>query len=305
MTGEITATGVLDRAPATPATSATSATSAPGAASTPAPAVDAAAVHVVKVGGAAIDAGPAATALWSALAARHAALRARGGGLVLVHGGGAAVDRRLAALGRSPRRVGGLRVTSPADAEEVVATIGGLVAGRLAAALAAAGAAPVRLDLADGGTLSLACPDPDGLGRVGRPVGGDPRLLRSLLAGGWLPAIACVGRDGDGFLNVNADDAAAAVAAVLGAAELVLLTDVAGVRDGVGGGGDVIATLDAGRAAALEASGVVAGGMVPKVRAALEAAAASGRPVRIASWAEPRSIDGGGTVILPPGAAAP
>lgn len=264
--------------------------------------VDSAAVRVVKIGGAAIDAGADAAALWDALAALHAELRALRGGVVIVHGGGAAVDRRLGRFGLQPRRIDGLRVTGPAEIDEVVATIGGLVNAQVAAALSAAGAPAVGLGLADGGSVALACPDPDGLGRVGRPAGGDPRLLHGLLAGGWLPAIACVGRDADGFLNVNADEAAAGLAASLPAAELILLTDVPGVRGGAGGSGDVLPKLDAAEAARLEASGVISGGMVPKVRAALDVARASGRPVRIASWRDPSSIASGGTLVLPPAA---
>ena len=268
-----------------------------------APSIDPAAVRVVKIGGAAIDAGASADGLWAALARWHASLAALGGGLVVVHGGGAAVDRHLARLGIEPRRIGGLRVTSEAEADEVVAIIAGLVAGRLAGRLAAAGATPVSLDISSGGTLALDCPDPHRLGRVGRPVGGDAGLLGTLLAGGWLPCLACVGRDAEGFLNVNADEAAAAVAGVLEAGELVLLTDVAGVRDGAGGSGELIAELDGEAIARLEAEGVIAGGMIPKVRAALAAAESSGRPVRIASWTDPASIDGGGTLVRPATAA--
>ncbi|MHC4809237.1 MAG: acetylglutamate kinase [Planctomycetota bacterium] len=286
-----------------PRVSAAAAQPAPAPDSTPA--VDPAAVRVVKIGGAAIDAGDAAAPLWSALARWHRSLTARGGGLVIVHGGGAAVDRHLARLGIEPRRIDGLRVTSEPEADEVVAVIAGLVAGRLAGRLAAAGATPVSLELSSGGTLALDCPDPDRLGRVGRPVGGDPALLRTLLGGGWLPCLACVGRDAGGFLNVNADEAAAAVAGVLAAGEFVLLTDVAGVRDGVGGTGEVIAELDRDAIVGLEAAGVIAGGMIPKVRAALAAAESSGRPVRIASWTDPASIDGGGTLVRPTAGGGP
>lgn len=264
-----------------------------------APRLDPAAIRVVKVGGAAIDAGDAAGALWTALATLQAELRERGGGLVVVHGGGAAVDRHFARLGLTPQRIDGLRVTGDAEIDEVVATIGGLVNARVVARLVAAGASACGLGLSDGGSVALSCPDPAGLGRVGRPVGGDPAFLRTLLAGGWMPTIACVGRDADGFLNVNADEAAAAVAGVLDAAEFVLLTDVAGVRDGAGGSGALIPELDAGRIASLETAGVIAGGMVPKVRAALLAATMSGRPVRIASWTDPASIAGGGTLVRP------
>ena len=91
-----------------------------------------------------------------------------------------------------------------------------------------------------------------------------------------------------GFLNVNADDAAAQLAGIVGASGLLLLTDVPGVK---GADGAVIAQLDEPGAEALIADGTVTGGMIAKVRGAVDAAGRAGVPVVIASWADPAALE--------------
>jgi acetylglutamate kinase len=100
-------------------------------------------------------------------------------------------------------------------------------------------------------------------------------------------------------LNVNADEAACAIARIVGAAGIVLLTDVPGVLDA---SRQLIRELDAERIEALVADGTISGGMIPKVRSALEAAAQAGCPATIASWRDPAAIatGDGGTRILAP-----
>ena len=106
-----------------------------------------------------------------------------------------------------------------------------------------------------------------GMGLVAHVVGLRRDLLDSLLVGGQVPVVAPLARDEDGIVcNVNADDVAAGIAAGLGARQLVLLTDVDGVRDADGRRLD---RLTAGEAEALIDAGMIAGGMVPKIRAAL------------------------------------
>ena len=113
-------------------------------------------------------------------------------------------------------------------------------------------------------------------------MNGDPSVLTTLLAGGFMPVLNSIGLSSDGTpLNVNADDAASAIARIANASELLLLTDVAGVLDATGA---VIAELDAVRIDALIADGTISGGMTAKVLAALETSLAAGCPVRIASW---------------------
>lgn len=211
---------------------------------------------VVKLGG-------------TTIAAEEGVLReladiARARRVVVVHGGGKRLTEWLARLGVESRFESGLRVTDDAAAEVALAVLGGLVNGELVAALRVMGADAVGLRGIDGGLLRG--PRTAGLGRVIGAPEADARVLEVLLASGRLPVVAPLGLDGSGTIcNINADDAAAALAAALHA-DLVLLTDTDGVRDVSGAR---IPELTAGDAEALIASGVVSGGMVPKVRAAI------------------------------------
>jgi acetylglutamate kinase len=193
---------------------------------------------------------------------------------VVVHGGGNEVAEWSRRLGLEPRTHDGLRVTDPATLEVVVAVLGGLVNTRLVAAFETAGRRAVGLTGADDGLLRLRRREP-AFGEVGEVTGADPGLLESLGVAGLLPVVASVGlADGD-LLNVNADEAAGAIAAARGGL-LLLCTDVPGVqRDG-----EVVGRLDAIGAELMLSDGSASAGMRPKLRAALVAARA-GCAVRI------------------------
>ncbi|MGA1046034.1 MAG: acetylglutamate kinase [Phycisphaerales bacterium] len=242
---------------------------------------------VVKLGGALLDRPETAGSFFSALARLH---RERREGVVVVHGGGAAVDRPLSALGFETERREGIRITPPEQIEAIAGVLAGSMNKRLVGILRALGLPAVGLCLGDAGVAecrpSTAFPfDP---GRVGEICGGRPRLLEVLLAEGFLPVLSSIGLDGEGgLLNVNADDAAAGLAKLLRARELVLLTDVSGV---LGPDGSLLPRLDATEIARGIEEGWIAGGMIAKVRGALAAAEAARVPVRIASWAEPASL---------------
>ncbi len=241
---------------------------------------------IVKVGGAALESPGAVEPLWAALARIHSA----GPRVVLVHGGGAAVDRRLAALGLTSERREGIRITPPAHIDHVVEVLAGSTNLSLVSALRGHGALAVGLRLADGGTViarksTRFAFDP---GCVGEIIGGDPLLLNTLLHAGYLPILSSIALDEHSRpLNINADDAAAGLARIMHARELILLTDVPGVKDAHG---QVITDLHAGDIADLVDRGVVHGGMIVKVRAAVDAAEASGRAVIIASWNRPEDL---------------
>lgn len=259
--------------------------------------------YVVKVGGAALDRPESAAPLWRALADMQAVAP---GGVVLVHGGGAAVDRHLSRLGLVSERRAGLRVTPPEQIGEVVAVLAGAVNTTLVGVLVAMGVRAVGLTLGDGGLTrceAMRGPGGEDLGRVGRPVDGDPRLIRVLAREGFLPVLSSIGLDAHGgALNVNADDGASGVARVVGARGVVLLTDVPGVLDASGG---LIDELTGDEAEALVSSGVVRGGMIVKVRAAVRVAQESGIPAVIASWDSPSDLvrvargERAGTRIVP------
>jgi acetylglutamate kinase len=126
------------------------------------------------------------------------------------------------------------------------------------------------------------------MGLVAHVVGLRRDLLDAILVGGQVPVVAPLARDEDGIVcNVNADDAAAGIAAGLGARQLILLTDVDGVRDADGRRLD---SLTSGEAEALIAAGVIAGGMVPKVRAAQAALGWDGAEAVIADGSAPNAL---------------
>lgn len=188
--------------------------------------------------------------------------------IVLVHGGGKRLTEWLSRMGVESRFEGGLRVTDDAALEVALAVLRGVINAELVSVLRSGGADAVGLCGVDGGLLiSERMP---ALGRVATVTGARSRLLEAILATGALPVIAPLALDQDGVIcNVNGDDAAAGLAGALGA-RLILLTDTDGVR---GADGTRIAHITDTETEALIASGVISGGMVPKVRCSLRALA--------------------------------
>jgi acetylglutamate kinase len=222
---------------------------------------------VVKLGGSTLGAHD--TSLRDIASARR-----EGRAVVVVHGGGAAVSGWLARSGIEPKFERGLRVTDAATLEVVVAVLAGVVNKQLVAQLAALGAPAVGISGADGMVLQ-ARRYSDELGYVGRIERVNPFPVEELVRLGHLPVIAPIALEideaGAQLLNTNADTAAGEIAAALGAESLVFLTDVAGVLDS---SKRLLTNLNAAEVRALIASGVAAGGMVPKLEAALRASSA-------------------------------
>jgi acetylglutamate kinase len=237
-------------------------------------------------------------------------LHREGRRLVVVHGGGDLVSRWLKAHGVQARFLDGLRVTEAESLEVVVSVLAGLVNKRLVAQLNALGARAVGLSGADGALLRARRARPE-LGFVGEITAVDRALLETLLKDGCLPVVASIAVEEEGggvtgqLLNVNADTVAGEMARHLGAAALAFLTDVAGVLDGQG---HVLARLSPAEAERLLAAGTVTGGMIPKVEAALVAAAGGTSAVildgrRSHALRDALEGGGGGTVIAGPIAA--
>lgn len=198
--------------------------------------------------------------------------------LVVVHGGGPEMDDVSRRLGVPVERVGGRRVTTPEALDVAVMVLSGRTNKRLVSSLLDAGVDAVGVSGEDGGLLVAELADGGALGRVGRVVRVRVELLAKLMQAGLTPVVSPVSRGTTGgALNVNADDAAAAVAVAMGAEELVFLTDVAGVYVG----GHVRPELDVQEAAALVASGEAAGGMAVKLDAATKAMEGGVAAVRI------------------------
>lgn len=222
---------------------------------------------VIKYGGAAMAQADLADAVVQDLVL----LTAVGVRVVLVHGGGPAVTDMGRRLGLEPRFVDGLRVTDDATMAVAQMVHVGAIGRRLVGAIAKRGGRGIGLAGQDaGGWLRAACTRPE-LGRVGEIVHVDPRLPTSALDAGLIPVVSPVAVDADMEpLNVNADAVATAVACALGAARLIFLTDVAGIR---GPDGEVVQSVDARTLEAWIADGGVTGGMIPKARACLDAIA--------------------------------
>jgi len=186
--------------------------------------------------------------------------------LVIVHGGGRRLTDWLARLGLESRFEAGRRVTDEASLEVAVAVLAGVVNAELVAALERLGVRAVGLTGIDAGLLVTERIVE--LGRVGRVISARPEIIGVLHGAGLLPVVAPVALDAGGAIcNVNADEVAAGLAAAL-TARLVLLTDTQGVLDREG---RTIAALDEPAAEALIGDGVIAGGVIPKVRGALAA----------------------------------
>lgn len=231
---------------------------------------------VLKIGGNEID----DPAFVSALAQAVAALRPVP---VLVHGGGKEIGIVQQALGGEPRFIEGLRVTDQAALQAAEMVLCGVVSTRLTAALLAAGADAQGMSGVDRGLIRVEKhmhPAGD-LGRVGRPTAVRAEVLHALLAAGVVPVVAPISLGPDGTYNVNADEVAGAIAAALGDAEVVFVTNVAGVLSN----GAVVSQLTAAEVQALIADGTISGGMIPKVRSALAALTAGVRAARVTNLA--------------------
>lgn len=207
-------------------------------------------------------------------------IRRGGAPTVIVHGGGRDIERMLRAMGVESQFVEGRRSTSPAAMEVVEMVLSGVVNKSLAAGLTAAGLPAVGVSGRDAALLS-ALPVP-GIGRVGVPRAVDVSVLRALWSASLLPVVSPVaGGPAGESLNVNADEAALAIAIAVGASTLVYLSDVDGVRAGE----TVLETLDEGEAQRRIDDGTISGGMSLKVRAALAAARAGVDEVVVAGKA--------------------
>jgi len=224
---------------------------------------------VIKIGGALLD----DPALLDRCAEAFAALSAQGDQVAVVHGGGAALTRMLQRLGKQSRFVDGLRVTDAETRDTALMVLAGGINKRLVAALGKRERPAVGICGGDGLSFRARKRHNGGadLGFVGEVTAVNPSWLHAIWDHGAVPVIASValGIDGE-YYNVNADQMAAACAVACRAHLLAFLTDVAGVWDGQQ---RVIPRLPAQQVAVLKQSGVVRGGMLPKLEACQRALA--------------------------------
>ena len=222
---------------------------------------------VIKLGGAAAAGGDVDNVLQDIVLLRFVGMRP-----VLVHGGGPEISSWQERMGMTPRFVNGLRVTDAATMEVVKMVLTGKVGPDLVSRIHRLGGSAIGLSGEDGPTLLVRPAQSDtgdDLGLVGEVDHVNVEPILSILDQGRIPVVASIGLGYDGeAYNVNADTVAAEVAVALRATKLIVLTDVDGVHDR---DGTLLSELDRARASALAADGVITGGMLPKVRAALRA----------------------------------
>ncbi|QBL94807.1 Acetylglutamate kinase [Komagataeibacter saccharivorans] len=237
----------------------------------------------VKYGGSAmVD-----TSLSSAFGHDIALLKQVGINPVVVHGGGPQISAMLKRLQIESTFIDGLRVTDAAMIDVIEMVLGGKVNKQVAGLINRAGALAVGISGLDGGLISarrlqrrarVGGVETDrllDLGFVGEPTRIDPRVIYALSGSGLIPVIAPIGGGENGeTYNINADTAAGAIAGAINASRLIMLTDVPGVLDGEG---RLIPELTAEDARKGIASGMISGGMIPKVETCLEAVRAGAK----------------------------
>ena len=197
------------------------------------------------------------------------ALQKDGHNLVVFHGGANEITTWLKRMNIETKIVDGLRVTDKESLRVVLAVLAGAINKEIVAQIQAKGGRAIGLSGVDGQMLEAEVQTKTH-GLIGEVVWVHVEPLRMLLDKGYIPVVAppSYGVGANKILNVNGDTAAAALAAALGADSLIMLTDVAGVLDKKG---QLLDRLDRDKIQALIASGVIAGGMIPKVKACLRA----------------------------------
>jgi acetylglutamate kinase len=222
---------------------------------------------------------------------------------IVVHGGGPQIGQMLQRLGIKSRFVNGLRVTDRATLEVVEMVLAGTINKQLAAEINAAGGRAVGISGKDGGLIRARKLTRNGdLGFVGEPERIDDQFLDTFRQSDIIPVIAPIGVGADGATyNINADTVAGAIAAAVKAARFLLLTDVPGVLDAEA---QLMPELTAAEARSLIASGIVSGGMTPKVETCIDAVAGGVEAAVIVDGRVPHAIllelfteGGAGTLI--------
>jgi acetylglutamate kinase len=205
---------------------------------------------------------------------------------VIVHGGGPMINEMLAKLGIKSEFVNGKRVTDAATMDVVEMVLSGKVNNRIVQAISDQGGKAVGVSGKDANLMICDQTNPD-LGFVGTPAQMDPTILRDLHAAGAIPVIAPLGmgREGETY-NVNGDTCAGAIAGALKADRLLLLTDVAGVKDAEG---NVVTQMTPEHIHTMIRDGIIAGGMIPKTETALAAIEAGVRAVVILDGRAPNA----------------
>ena len=226
--------------------------------------------------------------------------------VVLVHGGGPEITETMRRMGKESRFENGLRVTDRETVDIVQMVLAGKVNKSLVTLLEARGGNAVGLSGMDGGMISARMKD-ERLGYVGEITGVNVRPILDLLEKGYIPVVSTLGCDRQGnTYNINGDTAAAAIAGALGARRLILMTDIDGILRNREDPTSLIPEMSVQEARELQQSGIISGGMIPKVDCCVEAIEHGVKKVIILDGRVPHAIlmelltnEGAGTMIQP------
>ena len=224
--------------------------------------------------------------------------------VVLVHGGGPEISETMAKLGKKAEFVNGLRVTDKETVDIVQMVLAGKVNKTLVNLIQAKGGLAMGVSGLDGGIIRAEIKDPS-LGYVGRITKIRTKPIEDLLEKNYIPVISTVAGDKEGNVyNINGDTAAAFIAGALGAERLIMMTDIAGILMDKDDPSTLIPHLTVSEAKGLYESGVISGGMIPKVDCCIEALEHGVKHVVIMDGRIPHSIlmelltdEGAGTMV--------
>jgi len=227
--------------------------------------------------------------------------------VVLVHGGGPEITDMLHRVGKESRFVNGLRYTDEETVEIAQMVLAGKINKNLVALLQHCGGNAIGLCGIDGRLLTVKKVEAEeDIGFVGEPVAVNAKPINDLLSLGYIPVISTVGCDENGQVyNVNADTAAAVIAGALDAENLILMTDIKGLLRDVHDEDSLIPVVSVEEVPELMASGVISGGMLPKIECCVEAIRSGVKKTFIIDGRRPHSIlielfskEGSGTMFI-------
>lgn len=232
-------------------------------------------------------------------------LRLIGVRVVLVHGGGPEITEMLSRVGKETKFVDGLRVTDKETVDIVQMVLAGKINKSLVNLLGTMGGRAVGISGIDSGLIKAAIKD-ERLGFVGKITDVDVTLITDLLEKGYIPVVSTVGCDDEGnAYNINADTAAAFIAAALHAERLITMTDIAGVLKDKDDPSSLIPCIDIKDAVALFDDGTIFGGMIPKVECCIDAIHRGVKKVIIMDGRVPHALlietltdEGAGTMVV-------
>ncbi|HET6963718.1 MAG TPA: acetylglutamate kinase [Acidimicrobiales bacterium] len=262
---------------------------------------------VVKYGGNAIAAGEGQVEdPLSGFATDIVLMRSVGMRPIVVHGGGPQIGELMERLGKVPRFVGGLRVTDAETLDIARMVLVGKVNRDIVSAINVHGPLAVGVSGEDAGLISAEAKHPD-LGFVGDVAAINPDILLRLISEDLIPVVATIGSDETGqAYNINADTAAGALAAAIGATKLVYLTDVDGIRTDRHDPASRLSRVTVADLESMIESGAVEGGMIPKVRSCMEAVTGGVTSAHVLDGSAPHALllevftnEGVGTMVVP------